>query len=131
MTIGVTLAVQQDFAARFITPSLLPGNSIPAHPAGHWAVCINRTQGGIFFDGPEEIPTATGVLISPLPGSTEGGASWFDAIHIHGKQDTTHKAVFNLAFGQDRDYSYWADPDGADEDEEFGGFMAGALWVET
>ena len=128
---GVTLAMQQEFAARFITPSLLPGNSIPAHPAGHWAACINRTQGGIFFDGPEEIPTATGVLISPLSGSTEGGASWFDAIHIHGKQDTTHKAVFNLAFGQDRDYSYWADPDGADEDEEFGGFMAGALWVET
>ena len=128
---GVTLAMQQEFAARFITPSLLPGNSIPSHPAGHWAACINRTQGGIFFDGPEEIPTATGVLISPLSGSTEGGASWFDAIHIHGKQDTTHKAVFNLAFGQDRDYSYWADPDGADEDEEFGGFMAGALWVET
>lgn len=126
---GVTLAMQQEFAARYITPSLLPGNSIPAHPDGHWAACINRTQGGIFFDGPDEIPTATGELIAPLWGSTEGGLNWFDAIHVHGKQDTTHKAVFNAAFGQERDYSYWADPDAEDEGEEFGGFMAGALWV--
>ncbi len=128
---GATLAMQQEFAARFITPSLLPGNSIPAHPGGHWAACINRTQGGIFFDGPEEIPTATGELISPLSGSTEGALNWFDAIHVHGKQDTTHKAVFNAAFGQNRDYGFWSDPDGLDESEEYGGFMAGALWVKN
>lgn len=128
---GATLAMQQEFAARFITPGLLPGNSIPAHPGGHWAACINRTQGEILFEGPEEVPTATGELISPLSGSTEGALNWFDAIHVHGKQDTTHKAVFNAAFGQDRDYSYWSDPDGTDEEEEFGGFMAGALWVKN
>lgn len=127
---GAALAMQQEFAARFITPSLLPGNSIPAHPGGHWATCINRTQAEIVFVGPEEVPEATGELIDPISGSTEGSLGWFDAIHVHGRaEDTTHKDVFNLAFGQTRGYDYWADPDGVDEEEEFGGFMAGALWV--
>lgn len=126
---GVTLAMQQEFAARFITPNLLPGNSIPAHPGGHWAACLNRTQGGIEFIGPEEVATATGQLIAPLPLSTEGAMTWFDVIHVHKKKDTTHKAAFNKAFGQNRDYSYWSDPDAEGEGEEFGGFMSGALWV--
>ena len=125
---GATLAMQQEFAARLISPTLLPGNSIPAHPDGHWSVCMNRVQGEIFFDGEEEMPVATGNLIDPLPGSTET-IPWFDVIHVHGGADTTHKAAFNKAFGQDRDYSYWADPDGSDEEEEYGGFMSGALWI--
>ena len=139
--------MQQEFAARFITPALLPGANIPAHPDGHWSVCINRTQGEVLYeveDGEELPPVYTGQLMTPLPGSTEGALRWFDHIHVHGKQDTTHKAAFNLAFGQGRDYSYWADPDGAGgnfkpddaaadagQDEQYGGFMAGALWVET
>ena len=74
------------------------------------------------------MPVATGNLIDPLPGSTET-IPCFDVIHVHGGADTTHKAAFNKAFGQDRDYSYWADPDGSDEEEEYGGFMSGALWI--
>lgn len=146
---GATLAMQQEFAARFITPALLPGANIPAHPDGHWSACINRTQGEVFYDetesGEEDLtPTYTGNLMAPLSGSTEGALGWFDRIHVHGRQDTTHKAVFNAAFGQARDYSYWADPDGAGgnfkpeealgnagDDEQYGGFMAGALWVKT
>ncbi len=127
---GAALAMQQEFAARLITPSLMPGNSIPAHPGGHWSACLNRTQGGIEFVGDLQPPIATGELISPLQGSTEGGLSWFDVIHVHGRSaETTHKAAFNAAFGQQRDYGHYADPDGIGDDEEFGGFMAGALWI--
>ncbi|WP_333907264.1 hypothetical protein [Delftia acidovorans] len=51
-------------------------------------------------------------------------------IHVHGRSaETTHKAAFNSAFGQQRDYGHYADPDGIGDDEEFGGFMAGALWI--
>ena len=127
---GAALAMQQEFAARLISPSLMPGNSIPAHPKGHWSACLNRTQGELQFSDDLEPPVSTGRLLSPLQSSTEGGSAWFDVIHVQGREkDTTHKAVFNEAFDQQRDYSHWADPDGEDELPEFGGFMAGALWV--
>lgn len=127
---GAALAMQQQFAANLITPSLMPGNSIPAHPDGHWSACLNRTQVGIRFVGDAEIPESTGKLIAPLQGSTQGGLSWFDVVHVQGRsKDTTHKALFNEAFGQERDYDFYADPDGDGENDEFGGFMAGALWI--
>jgi hypothetical protein len=71
---GAALAMQQEFAARLITPSLMPGNSIPAHPSGHWSVCMNRSQGGIRFVGDLEPPIATGELIPPPPGFDRRGA---------------------------------------------------------
>jgi len=125
---GAALAMQQAFAARFITPSLLPGNQIHAHPGGHWAICLNRTQVGLVYpdDGP---PESTGVLLAPLSTSTEGAATWFDVIQAPGKPATTHRDVFNAAFGQDRVYDFYTDPDPDEDFYEFGSFAAGGIWI--
>ena len=125
---GAALAMQQEFAARYITPSLLPGNQIHAHPGGHWAICLNRTQVELVYpdEGP---PESTGELLAPLPASTEGAATWFDVIQVPGKPATTHRAVFNAAFGQERGYDFYADPDPDEDFYEFGGFVAGGIWI--
>lgn len=128
---GVALAMQEYFAAQHIMPSLMPGGHIPAHPKGHWAVCLNRSQAGFEFGDDYGEPYYTGALAVPLPASTEGNKTWFDHIHRHGGTDTTHKDAFNTAFGQSRDYSFWDDPDMDGEAIEYGGFMAGALWVRA
>ena len=78
----------------FTNASLLPNGTdlnIATHPNGHWS-CHQRTDG-------------TGWTLNPTY-STET-AEAFDFIRPFNGTATTHKAAFNTAFGQSRDYSYY------------------------
>ena len=87
---------------------IVPGNevSIPTHPNGHWSVYFQthgsgRTKQGASTTEPDEC---------------------FDYIVNYGKGETTHKAAFNDAFGQTRDYSAYKGLG------EMGGFGTWGVW---
>jgi hypothetical protein len=85
------------------------GQFIATHPKGHWSVYSNVASQDQTFDA-----TA----------STEN-KEVFDIIKPHKGKESTHKASFNAAFKQNRDYSaYNANPLDA------GGFCSAAFWTE-
>lgn len=92
---GVTLAMQQDFAAWSISTDVR--YHVAAHPKGHWAVCWNCTQRPIVEGDDSADPDTDFTLRPALPESTHA-QGWIDVIHVQGGRDSTHKDEFNKAF---------------------------------
>lgn len=93
------------------------GTGFCVHPEGHWSLCGN---------GPLNRLVATAALVDIVSVKTEDDKG--NPIRVN----TTHKELFNTAFGQSRDYTFydnvttWTSPD---DFFDRGNFRTNAFWV--
>lgn len=98
------LAIQMWAQNALIDPCVT--RNIATHPDGSWSCYLDTRGGGVKFN---------------LAGSTEE-VGVFDYVRFAKGGVTSHKAIFNKAFEQKRDYSDYGDP------AEMGGFCTFGIW---
>lgn len=105
---GLTLAMLQWFAMNHM--DITHNDCFSFNPRGDWAAYFDRRTVNLPLQPAST--SATGVFDTIFEGAS--------------KKKTSHKATFNKAFGQTRDYSFYEFGKG-----DFGGFSATGIWLPT
>ena len=92
-------------------------------PDGSWSVYADRRSSDI-----EPREQAVNLITGPMPlhDDTTEKSGVFDIITPAIGKSTTHKAAFNKAFGQDRDYSFY---NPSHDHRDLGGFGRAGIWT--
>lgn len=82
------------------------GQGFSVHPAGHWAHCVNAELG-----------------------KTAGTPEFYDIVQPRNGKRTTHKALFNKAFKQSREYSFYQTNFAGRINWDYGSFRTAGIWT--
>jgi hypothetical protein len=80
------------------------GTGFSVHPAGHWSY-------------------------SSVNGALLPSGEFYDIVQPYKKPATTHKALFNQAFEQNRDYSFYNEDFPGKDVEDVGSFRTTGIWI--